>query len=383
MRWNTRHKEPQLDGLPRIFESRIPPRVIERTCKSTFVGNPLGGSACETIDAIVKGQKTRCGLLSACCIAKSGTTTLVEDTFHVLRQYLHRDTLHEESRRNRRAALGIKGKAEPITTMKSLITQLVGWTRIAVMSFLIFQLCVAAFAQELNKTQDLGSPAQPSQTGKTGTGVWTTGMTDAKTGQADDMGNLELGGKRRPLYRLNDSDIVALSFTLAPEFDQLLTVQPDGFVALKDVKPVFAQGLTLEEFREAVGRAYTGYLHDPEVAVALKDFQRPYFVAGGEVGRPGKYELRADTSILEAVEIAGGFTHVAKHSQVLLFRHVNDNLIEAHIFNLKKMLKDKSVSEASELRPGDMVFVPQNSISKIERFLSKPSYGLYMSSTQF
>jgi hypothetical protein len=30
-----------------------------------------------------------------------------------------------------------------------------------------------------------------------------------------------------------------------------------------------------------------------------------------------------------------------------------------------------------------MVFVPQNSISKIERFISKPSLSMYVSSTQF
>jgi protein involved in polysaccharide export with SLBB domain len=117
--------------------------------------------------------------------------------------------------------------------------------------------------------------------------------------------------------------------------------------------------------------------------VALKDFEHPYFVAGGEVGKPGKYELRSDTSIIEAVQIAGGFTHEAKHSQVLLFRRVNDDLVEARVFNLKKMLKDRSLGEDSQLRPGDLVFVPQNSISKIERFLSKPSLSMYVSSTQF
>jgi polysaccharide export outer membrane protein len=132
-----------------------------------------------------------------------------------------------------------------------------------------------------------------------------------------------------------------------------------------------------------VRQAYTGYLHDPQVAVALKEFEHPYFVAGGEVGHPGKYELRADTSIMEAVQIAGGFTHEAKHSQVLLFRRVNDEVVEAHIFNLKKMLKDRSLGEATQLRPGDLVFVPQNSISKIEQFLSKPSLSMYVSSTQF
>jgi len=208
-------------------------------------------------------------------------------------------------------------------------------------------------------------------------------MAAAKPGQADGTGNPRLGGERRPLYRLNHSDVVALSFTLSPEFDQTLTIQPDGYVALKDAGLVLAQGLTLEEFRLAVGQAYTGYLHDPQVAVALKEFEHPYFVAGGEVGRPGKYELRGATTVIEAVEIAGGFTHQAKHSQVLLFRQVSDDLVEAHVFNLKKMLKERNLGEVSRLRPGDLVFVPQNSISKIERFLSKPSVGMYVSPTQF
>jgi len=251
------------------------------------------------------------------------------------------------------------------------------------MSVLSLQLCVAAFAQEEKREQGLGASLQSSRTSQTGAGMGSTGMTAATPGQADGMGNPRLGRERRPLYRLNRSDVVALSFTLSPEFDQTLTLQPDGYVALKDAGPVLAQGLTLEEFRGAVQLAYTGYLHDPQVAVALKEFEHPYFVAGGEVGKPGKYELRAETSIMEAVEIAGGFTHEAKHSQVLLFRRVNDDLVEAHVFNLKKMLQEKSLGEASQLRPGDLVFVPQNSISKIERFISKPSLSMYVSSTQF
>jgi polysaccharide export outer membrane protein len=258
----------------------------------------------------------------------------------------------------------------------------VGWTKVAMMGVLSLQVCVAAFAQE-GREQDLGASPQSSPTRLSGAGTGNEGMAAARTGQADGAGNPRFGGERRPLYRLNHSDVVALSFTLSPEFDQTLTIQPDGYVALKDAGPVLAKGLTLEEFQLAVGRAYTGYLHDPQVAVALKEFEHPYFVAGGEVGKPGKYELRSDTSIIEAVQIAGGFTHEAKHSQVLLFRRVNDDLVEARVFNLKKMLKDKSLGEASSLRPGDLVFVPQNSISKIERFLSKPSLSMYVNSTQF
>jgi polysaccharide biosynthesis/export protein len=251
-------------------------------------------------------------------------------------------------------------------------------------AFLILQVCVAVFAQENQKPQGLGATIQSSQTGHTGTGSGSAGITAAKPGQADGTGNLQmLGGQSHPLYRLNRSDVVALSFTLSPEFDQTLTVQPDGYVLVKDAGAVLAYGLTLEEFQAAVRKAYVGYLHDPQVSVGLKEFEHPYFVAGGEVGHPGKYELRTETSILEAVQIAGGFTHEAKHSQVVLFRHVNDDLVEARVFDIKKMLKEKSLSEIPRLRPGDLVFVPQNSISKIERFLSKPALSMYVSPTQF
>jgi polysaccharide biosynthesis/export protein len=254
-----------------------------------------------------------------------------------------------------------------------------GW-ELVLAAGLTLQLCAAVFAQE--KENLLGSVQQSSQACQTGTGMGST-QTAAKNGKADGTGNLQLGGKRRPLYRLHRSDVVTLSFTVAPEFDQKLTVQPDGYVFLKDAAPVLAQGLTLEELRVAVRLAYTGYLHDPQVAIALEEFEHPYFVAGGEVGHPGKYELRSDLTLMEAIQVAGGFTHEAKHSQVVLFRHVNDELFESHVFNLKKMLNEKKFGEVTVLQPGDLVFVPQNSISKVERFLSKPSLSMYVSSTQF
>jgi polysaccharide export outer membrane protein len=263
------------------------------------------------------------------------------------------------------------------------MARFVGWSRFAGMALLLLQLCVAGFSQEKSGEQHLGVTVQPAQTSQTGTGMGGAETTAAKSGEADGAGNLQLGGNRRPLYRLNRSDVVTLSFTLSPEFDQTLTIQPDGYVTLKDAGPVLAQGLTLEDFRMAVRRAYTGYLHEPQVAVALKEFEHPYFVAGGEVGKPGKYELRADTTVIEAVEIAGGFTHEAKHSQVLLFRRVNDDLVEARVFDLKKMLKERNLGEAAQLHPGDMVFVPQNSVSKIAQYISKPSMSMYVSSTQF
>jgi protein involved in polysaccharide export with SLBB domain len=53
------------------------------------------------------------------------------------------------------------------------------------------------------------------------------------------------------------------------------------------------------------------------------------------------------------------------------------------LLNLKKMLKQGGLQEDAHLRPGDMVFVPQNSISKIARFLPTPSLSMYFNPAQF
>jgi polysaccharide biosynthesis/export protein len=146
---------------------------------------------------------------------------------------------------------------------------------------------------------------------------------------------------------------------------------------------IVVQGLTLPEFSTAVEQAYRGYLHDPQVAATLKDFEHPYFVVGGQVGKPGKYELRTDTTVAEAVQIAGGFTTQSKHSQVILFRRVNDNLIETRVLNLNKMLQKNGLHEDAHLRPGHLIFVPQNTLSKIDRFITRQCMSMYADASQF
>ena len=76
--------------------------------------------------------------------------------------------------------------------------------------------------------------------------------------------------------------------------------------------------------------------------------------------------------------MAGGFLESSKHSQVLLFRRVDDQWTEAKIFNLKEMEKKGNMSEDPVLHPGDMLFVPKNTYSKIERFLPTFNMGAFV-----
>lgn len=205
----------------------------------------------------------------------------------------------------------------------------------------------------------------------------------AKSGIADGKASPALTEARRPLYRLSKSDVLDVSFTFSPEFNQSVTVQPDGYIPLKGAQQIYAEGMTVPDLAVAIRESYMGVLHDPEVSVTLKDFDRPFFIAGGEVGRPGKYELRSDTSVAEAVAMAGGFTQRAKHSQVVLFRRVSNEIYESHLLNIKSMLKSRQLQEDMYLKSGDLLFVPQNLISKIRQFMPSSNLSLYSTPAQF
>ena len=184
--------------------------------------------------------------------------------------------------------------------------------------------------------------------------------------------------KRNWRYRVNPSDILELTFALTPEFNQTVIVQPDGYISLRGVGDVSAAGQTLPELTESLKAAYSKILQDPEIAIDPKEFEKPFFTVGGQVGKPGKFDWYGDITLTQAIAIAGGFTEASKHSQVLLFRRVSDQWTEARIINVKKMMSARNLQEDPELKPGDMLFVPKNALSKIKPFLPTTSVGTFV-----
>lgn len=183
--------------------------------------------------------------------------------------------------------------------------------------------------------------------------------------------------RRGGRYQLCASDSIAVTFPLTPEFSQTVNIQPDGFASLSGAGDVRLEGLTTGQAVTAIEAAYAKILHNPIVTVELKDFNKPYFTVSGQVHKPGKFDLRGYTTATEAVAIAGGFNESAKHSQVLLFRRKNDDWYEVRPLDLKRILQGHGVSEDAEIRPGDMLFVPQNFISKIKKFIPSSGMGAY------
>src|SRR5438067_8688661 len=89
--------------------------------------------------------------------------------------------------------------------------------------------------------------------------------------------------QRHPRYQIHVGDVIAFNFSFTPDFNQTVTVQPDGFITLRAVGDIQIEDKTTPEVVEAVRAAYGKVLHDPVITVELKDFEKPYFVVGGEV----------------------------------------------------------------------------------------------------
>jgi len=186
---------------------------------------------------------------------------------------------------------------------------------------------------------------------------------------------------REEAYRIQPSDRLDLQFRYTPEYNQSIEVQPDGMASVNLIGPVKVGGLTVDQAKNAILSQLQTRLRDPEITLSLQEFVRPSFVVGGEVTTPGRYELHGPTTVVEAIAIAGGFKPGnAKQSQVILYRRIDSETAQTTLLDLKKLTNPAHphLEESVALQPGDLLFVPQNKVSKIAPFVHWGSVGAYV-----
>ncbi len=184
---------------------------------------------------------------------------------------------------------------------------------------------------------------------------------------------------QRPVYRLHIGDVIVLSYRLTPEFNQTVTVQPDGCVDLEIVGNVKVAGYSLEQVHDKIVNLAASRLNHPELAITLKQFQQPYVVVAGEVAKPGKIEINENTTALQAIMLAGGFLPSARDTQVILFRHINGDTAEVRRLNLHKIRKSVQLEHDADLEPGDMLLITRNKMEHLSHFMKAANLGVYFS----
>jgi polysaccharide biosynthesis/export protein len=188
--------------------------------------------------------------------------------------------------------------------------------------------------------------------------------------------------RQRPQYTLRPGDIVELQYRYTPELNETVTVLPDGYVNLNLIGNVKVTDLTMEQAHDLIVQKAGTRLNDPDLNLILREFQRPYIVVAGEVGSPGKIDLRENTTALQAILLAGGFKESAHSGQVLLFRKINADTAEVKILKLTNIHSTAQLEQDTQLEAGDMLLVPRNKIEKISRYIKAFNVGMFINPLQ-
>ena len=97
-----------------------------------------------------------------------------------------------------------------------------------------------------------------------------------------------------------------------------------------------------------------GYLKNPHVRVFAEDYQgkKKVFV-WGQVRKSGTFNYTSGMRLIEALTLAGGLTPMANRDDITVTRNVNGKIVRHEV------PMGEPSSATYELRPGDVIFVPE------------------------
>jgi polysaccharide export outer membrane protein len=158
-------------------------------------------------------------------------------------------------------------------------------------------------------------------------------------------------------YVVGDSDIIRVNVWKEPEVSQTAVVRTDGNISLPLINEVKVSGMTPLQIQDMVAEKLKGFLNNPQVTVTVIEIRSKRAFITGEVARPGTYSLNAQTTVLQLIAQAGGFTPFAKKDSIVVLR-TEDGRQSRLKFKYNEVVQGKKTDQNIALHPGDTVVVP-------------------------
>lgn len=147
-------------------------------------------------------------------------------------------------------------------------------------------------------------------------------------------------------------------------FDELV-VDTSGNIQLPLIGAVRGAGQTAGEMSATIAaRLAAQYLRDPQVTVTVKEAASQKITVDGAVTKPGVYEMRGSTSLLQAVAMAEGPTRVADLTKVAVFRSI-DGRRSVALFDLSAIRQGRASDP--EVLGDDVIVVDTSRLSSALR----------------
>jgi len=172
-------------------------------------------------------------------------------------------------------------------------------------------------------------------------------------------------------YRIQPGDQLAIDFYLNSEFNDNVSVQPDGRVVLRLVGPLQASSLTPGQLAGEINQAYSRELKNPSATVHVQNMPNRQVFVQGQVNHPGAFSLQPGMTALQAIANAGGQTDEAELSNVVLIRRDACGRADGSKIDLASATTTPDKGEDVMLMPRDTLVVPRSKIANVDLFVKQ------------
>jgi len=162
-------------------------------------------------------------------------------------------------------------------------------------------------------------------------------------------------------YIIGAGDNVNIVVWRNPELSMSVPVRPDGKIAAPLVDELMAQGKTPVQLARDIEQVLGKYVRDPIVTALVTGFVGPYseqIRVLGEAARPQTMAYKQKMTVLDVMIVVGGLTDFAAGNRASILRTSEGN--KQYTVRLSDLVKRGDVSANVEMKPGDILIIPQS-----------------------
>jgi polysaccharide export outer membrane protein len=158
-------------------------------------------------------------------------------------------------------------------------------------------------------------------------------------------------------YVIGPEDILYIHVWKEEALTRTIPVRMDGKISLPLIQEIKAAGLTPLHLKELLTTRFKEFIENPIVSVTVMEANSYKVYVMGQVKNPGVYRLRSETTVVQIIPLAGGFTDWANQKKILIVRK-EDGKEKRITVNYKKIINGKAPDSNVILRAGDTIIVP-------------------------
>ena len=162
-------------------------------------------------------------------------------------------------------------------------------------------------------------------------------------------------------YIIGPLDVVHIVVWRNPELSMTVPVRPDGRISTPLVEDVPALGKNPEQLGRDLEQALSKYIRDPVVTVIVSSFVGPTTEQVriiGEAAKPQAVAYRQNMTVLDVMIVVGGLTDFADGNRAVLVRGSEQG--KQYRVRLSDLVRRGDISANVDMRPGDVIIIPQS-----------------------